>query len=168
MTLLYTNPLFLEHRTGAHHPERPERLQAVLRQLERTGLDQQCQRVPWSPASAELLAGVHKPEYLRQIEHFCQQGGGRIEEDTVCSPHSAGAARLAAGAACDAVSRVLAGEASTAGLVGSGDPTDPEAAIELEEPPSGPALHALTPASPGLLRGGRCGRGASRWQRRPR
>ena len=37
MTLLYSDPLFLEHRTG-RHPECPQRLEAILARLERAGL----------------------------------------------------------------------------------------------------------------------------------
>lgn len=108
MTLLYYDPLFLEHQTGSH-PERPERLTAVMRQLERSGLDQRCQRPAWKPATDEQLVRVHGAGYLEQVRDFCAEGGGPIEEDTVCSRRSFDAARLAAGAACDAVAQVLAG-----------------------------------------------------------
>jgi acetoin utilization deacetylase AcuC-like enzyme len=113
MALLYKHPLFLEHRTGTH-PERPERLIQVERQLERTGLDSRCRRPTWETATASQLAAVHGPDYAASIEDFCVAGGGRIEVDTVCSPKSFAAARLAAGAACDAVKRVVAGEDSRA------------------------------------------------------
>jgi acetoin utilization deacetylase AcuC-like enzyme len=109
MALLYYDPLFLEHRTGTH-PERPERLVQVVRQLQRTGLDQRCQRPTWLAATDEQLARVHKPEYAAKLQAYCAAGGGRIEEDTVCSQRSSDVARLAAGAACDAVGKVIRGE----------------------------------------------------------
>jgi acetoin utilization deacetylase AcuC-like enzyme len=108
MTLLYYDPLFLEHGTS-RHPERPERLLSVMRQLEREGLDRRCAQPTWETASAEQLALVHDGQYVAEIEEFSRQGGGRIEEDTVCSPQSFSAARLAAGAVCDAVARVVRG-----------------------------------------------------------
>ncbi len=108
MPLLYTSSTFLEHQTGGH-PERPERLLAITRQLERTGLARQCACPAWKPISAERLARVHEPGYVARLRQFCVAGGGRIEEDTVCSSRSYDAALLAAGAACDAVERVLAG-----------------------------------------------------------
>ncbi len=43
------------------------------------------------------------------VQAFCEGGGGRIESDTVCSERSFDAARLAAGATCDAVGQVLEG-----------------------------------------------------------
>jgi acetoin utilization deacetylase AcuC-like enzyme len=109
MTLLYYDPLFLEHRTGTH-PERAERLVQVMRHLERTALDQRCRRPAWEPVSSNRLALVHAPEYEAALAAYCRQGGGRIEADTVCSERSYDAARLAAGAACDAVERVLRGD----------------------------------------------------------
>ena len=33
-TLLVSHPSFLEHDTGPHHPERPDRLRAVLAALD--------------------------------------------------------------------------------------------------------------------------------------
>jgi acetoin utilization deacetylase AcuC-like enzyme len=109
MTLLYTDPRFLEHRTGSH-PERPERLVAVGRQLERTGLAVRCQQPHWELVSSARLAAVHSLEYAATIEQFCAAGGGRIEEDTLCSEQSYDVARLAAGAACDAVDRAVRGQ----------------------------------------------------------
>jgi len=109
MTLLYYDPLFLEHQTG-QHPERPERLTSIMRHLERTGLDRRCERPNWRPASLEQMGLVHTAQYLADLEAFSRQGGGRIEEDTVCGAKSYDVARLAAGAVCDAVQRVVRGE----------------------------------------------------------
>ncbi len=109
MTLLYSDPLFLAHRTGAH-PERPERLLQVVRHLERTGLDQHCERVKWQAVSSERLSRVHDAAYVAQLEEFARQGGGRIEADTVISADSYRVALHAAGAVCDAVLRVVRGD----------------------------------------------------------
>jgi len=110
MTLLYVDPRFEDHLTGPRHPERPERLLYVRRQLQRNGLDQRCTAPAWKEITSERLAQVHGAEYLAQVEQFCRAGGGRLEEDTVCSERSIDIARLAAGAVCDAVDRVLTGE----------------------------------------------------------
>jgi acetoin utilization deacetylase AcuC-like enzyme len=109
MTLLYSDPVFLEHRTG-RHPERPERLEQVVAQLHRTKLDQQCRAHAWAPISNERLARVHGQQYVQSVAAFAAQGGGRIEADTVVSPRSSEVALLAAGAVADAVTRVVAGE----------------------------------------------------------
>jgi acetoin utilization deacetylase AcuC-like enzyme len=113
MTLLYYDPCFLEHQTGGH-PERPERLIAVARHLERTGLDKRCERPSWHPVSDERLARVHDLSYARELLAFERAGGGRVEVDTVVGPGSVAVARLAAGAVCDAVERVVQGGDKTA------------------------------------------------------
>lgn len=113
MTLLYASPRFLDHQTGTH-PERPERLVQVVRHLERTGLRERCARPSWVPAERTLIEQVHQPQYLDELAAFAAGGGGRIEADTIVSKASYGVAQLAAGAAADAVLRVLAGEQTNA------------------------------------------------------
>jgi acetoin utilization deacetylase AcuC-like enzyme len=109
MTLLYYHDRLLDHDTGAH-PEQPARLAQVMSHLEREALVAQCRRENWQRISLQRLARVHKPEYAQQVEEFARHGGGRLEMDTVVSPASFDVAALAAGAAADAVDRVLRGE----------------------------------------------------------
>jgi acetoin utilization deacetylase AcuC-like enzyme len=112
-TWLYTDPRFLEHLTG-QHPERPERLVQVVRQLQRTGLWEQLHRPTWTPAQEEHLVRTHQRDYLKELQAFAKAGGGRIESDTVLCPDSYEIAKLAAGAAQDAVAQVLAGATKNA------------------------------------------------------
>lgn len=114
MTLLYSSAVFLEHETGSResgpHPEQPDRLRRVVQHLSDTGLTNRCPLRTWLPPAVERVARVHSPEYIAQVEQFAGAGGGRIEADTVMSRRSYEAAMLAAGAACDAVERVVAGD----------------------------------------------------------
>jgi acetoin utilization deacetylase AcuC-like enzyme len=109
MALLYSSPRFLDHDTG-DHPECAERLRQIMSQLDQTGLAKACRRPDWAPVSAERLARIHSPAYTEQVARFAGEGGGRIETDTMVSPASYDVALLAAGAVCDAVQRVVAGE----------------------------------------------------------
>jgi acetoin utilization deacetylase AcuC-like enzyme len=113
MTLLYTDPRYLEHLTGSH-PERPARLEAIAHELDRRQLVQRCVAPACPAVSLERLARVHLPDHVHRIEIYASAGGGRIEVDTVVSGESYNVALLAAGAACDAVDRVLRGEDHTA------------------------------------------------------
>lgn len=113
MTLLYTAPCFLDHRTGGH-PECPARLEAIVRELASRRLTQRCATPACPAAPLDRLVRVHSPEHVRQVEAFAHAGGGRIEVDTVVSPRSFDVALHAAGAAGDAVERVLGGEDRTA------------------------------------------------------
>src|SRR4029078_10802549 len=113
MTLLYYDPRFLDHDTG-NHPERPSRLRQIVARLESTGLTAQCARPTWEPASRARLERVHEPGHVDNVAAMASRGGGHLDPDTVVSPDSFDVAQLAAGAACDAVDRVLAGEDKTA------------------------------------------------------
>jgi acetoin utilization deacetylase AcuC-like enzyme len=113
MTLLYTDPRFLDHDTQ-RHPERAARLKAITAHLESTGLATKCAQPKWEPASMERIGRVHELAYVESIAALAANGGGRPESDTVVSPASFDVARLAAGAAADAVDRVLAGADRTA------------------------------------------------------
>jgi acetoin utilization deacetylase AcuC-like enzyme len=113
MTLLYTDPCFLEHDTG-DHPECAARLEAILAELGRRGLAERCVKPVWEAVSAERLGRVHAPGHAAAVRAFAAAGGGRIEVDTVVSPRSYVVALRAAGAACNAVDRVIAAEDRTA------------------------------------------------------
>jgi acetoin utilization deacetylase AcuC-like enzyme len=113
MTLLYYDPRFLEHDTGTH-PEQPERLRQIMARLDSTGVAARCVRPKWNGVSRARLERVHEPGHIERLAALAERGGGKIDSDTVVSPASFGVAELAAGAACDAVDRVLSGEAKTA------------------------------------------------------
>jgi acetoin utilization deacetylase AcuC-like enzyme len=113
MTLLYTDPRFLVHRTG-DHPENPSRLEHIVRLLDASGLAARCRRPAWQPALPAEIADVHEPAYISQVVEFIRRGGGQIESDTIVGPGSLEAALLAAGAVRDAVDRVLKGDDTTA------------------------------------------------------
>lgn len=113
MTLLYYDPRFLDHQTGSH-PERATRLEHVVERLDTRGLFHRCQRPVWEPVSRERITSVHQPGMVEMVETLSARGGGRVDADTVVSAASADVAKLAAGAVCDAVTRVLSGEANRA------------------------------------------------------
>jgi acetoin utilization deacetylase AcuC-like enzyme len=113
MTLLYYDPIFLEHDTGSH-PENAGRIRAVLKRLGDNGVDAECTKPDFGPATKDQLRHVHADDTIDSIESFAEGGGGRIEQDTVVSEKSFDAAQTAAGAACDAVRRVVGGEDKTA------------------------------------------------------
>jgi acetoin utilization deacetylase AcuC-like enzyme len=113
MTLLYTDPLFLRHQTG-HHPECPQRLEAITARLNEAGLPARCKAGVIKPIDVAEVAAVHRPTVIEFAETTCAHGGGRLEADTPVSEDSFSVALAAAGACCSAVEAVLAGEDSTA------------------------------------------------------
>ena len=131
MTLLYRDPIFLEHRTGSH-PENRRRLQAIEKQLEESGSATQCLEPTWAIANPEAIAKAHNADYIAEIEQYTAAGGGRIEADTVVSEHSFRAACRASGALLDAIDRVVT----------SNDENPQTNALCLVRPPGHHALHA--------------------------
>jgi acetoin utilization deacetylase AcuC-like enzyme len=111
MTLaLYTHLDMLDHRPGARHPERPERLRAVLDALEdASDLDLAVRDAPLVEAAD--LARVHPDAYVAHIDSAAPPAGvQKLDPDTFMSPGSLNAARRAAGAAVAAVRAVASGK----------------------------------------------------------
>ncbi len=107
---LFTDRRMLDHRVPNRHPERPERLQAILRQLERTGYFNTCPSGQVREATNDELIRVHSGDYVRRVADLEAKGGGMLDPDTWVAPGSNLAARFAAGAAIEAVSYVMSGK----------------------------------------------------------
>lgn len=116
MEVLYvTHPSFLAHETGAWHPERPLRLEAVERGVLSSGL--RVRRVQPPEIDRATLELVHDASYIDALNRFCKAGGGALDPDTVASPASWEAALRAAGAGPAAVEALQeAGPETTAFL----------------------------------------------------
>jgi acetoin utilization deacetylase AcuC-like enzyme len=108
---VYFHERFLDHDTGAWHPEAPDRLVAARRALASAAVPFEW-REP-SPAATAQIARVHTSEYIQDVERMAGRGGGALDMDTQVSEASYEAALLAAGAGVEAVERaVSAGERS--------------------------------------------------------
>jgi acetoin utilization deacetylase AcuC-like enzyme len=110
---LFTHPDMLAHCPGVGHPESPERLQAVLDALDAAdlGLD----RHAATEAAVADLERLHPADHVARLLAAAPDSGLRqLDADTVLSPGSVRAARLAAGAVIDAVRAVARGETARA------------------------------------------------------
>jgi acetoin utilization deacetylase AcuC-like enzyme len=114
MVALYTHLDMFDHRPGDGHPERPERLRAVVDALgDASDLD----LTPFEAPLAEVadLKRVHPAAYVEaMLAASPGSGRTRLDADTILSPGSIPAARRAAGAAVAAVRAVAAGQESRA------------------------------------------------------
>jgi len=109
---LYSHPACLRHDTGPGHPERPERLAAVLAALREAFPELGPVDAP--RASREQLRRVHADALVAQVLDVEPGGSIALDPDTVLSPGSAEAALRAVGALVAAVDAVLAGEVARA------------------------------------------------------
>ena len=107
--LIYYDPLCLQHDTGAH-PENAGRLKPLEGKLDDWVARWGATRPKYAPATLEQLKLVHAAGYIDSIREASEAGGRRLDPDTVTSPMSYEAARLASGAVADAVTRVVGGE----------------------------------------------------------
>ena len=113
-TLLVTHPAFLAHDAGAHHPERPARLEAVLKALDRaefSGLE----RRDAPEATLEQIARAHPAAFVEAVLAAMPKTGHiSFDADTICSAGSKEAVLRACGALVAAVDAVASGEARNA------------------------------------------------------
>ncbi len=112
--LLLSHELFAQHETPATHPERPARVEAVSRGLERFGLTEALSWHEPRRATDEELERVHRRGLVERLSQLAEAGGGPIDADTSTSAASFDAAAHAAGAGLDAVERIRDGEATRA------------------------------------------------------
>lgn len=112
--LLVTHQRYLDHEAGAHHPECPARLEAVLAGARDAGLADELLRAVPRAATRGELERVHTAAHIDTMERISAAGGGHIDADTSANAASYEAAVLAAGAGLEAIQRLDAGEADAA------------------------------------------------------
>jgi acetoin utilization deacetylase AcuC-like enzyme len=109
-TRLYTHRACLEHDPGRLHPERPQRLEAVLAALESPDFAA-LERIEAPRADKAQLSRMHDPRYIDLVmEAVPEFGRADLDADTSLSAGSGEAALRAAGAVVAAVDWAVAGE----------------------------------------------------------
>lgn len=107
---LYTHPDCEKHEMPGH-PERPDRLRAVMQRLSESGMLDDINVELAEEISDETLAMVHPPDYIEAIKAAePEEGLINVDPDTYMNNGSTRAAKLAAGACLQAVQDVLCGE----------------------------------------------------------
>jgi acetoin utilization deacetylase AcuC-like enzyme len=135
MLAFSSSPHFIDHLTGAHHPERPDRIRAIARALREA-------RIVTSPdpfpnfeidlgplpqaktpaleltptlADEKWLLTVHTRQHVERIRHVCELGGGVLDSsDTPVSHDSFDIALLSLGSLLGCCDAVMTGRAQRA------------------------------------------------------
>ena len=102
------DPRYRAHVGPPGHPERPERLEAVARALDR--VRPALTPLPARAADDEEILRVHARGLLEHVSSLVARAPARLDEDTFVARESLLAARLAAGAAIDLARAVARGE----------------------------------------------------------
>lgn len=108
--LIYSDD-FLKHKTGAFHPECPERLSAIVNTLKQVSWGDRLSWVSPTPLTQRdvipYLEKIHPPSYIQQVQKIAASGGGMLDRDTPISSLSYEIALLAVSAWLDGVDHVL-------------------------------------------------------------
>jgi acetoin utilization deacetylase AcuC-like enzyme len=113
-TLLISHPAGLNHLTPSGHPERPDRLRAVMQALDEERF-QTLKRLEAPNAPLETIALCHPMDYVLSLRDATpKQGIVSIDADTSMSPGSFEAATRAVGGATLAVDEVIGKRADNA------------------------------------------------------
>jgi len=122
-----SDPRFVNHLTGPHHPERPDRIRAIHKAVRAAGMIDspdpfpdfdialgpldgrgvKLREIEPVPAEEKWLATVHTPQHIEHVRRVCTVGGGVLDQgDTRVVRESWDLALLALGGVlrcCDAV-----------------------------------------------------------------
>lgn len=105
------HPAYLDHDMGAGHPESPNRLMAIMRQLEQSGTAGRLKNIQARKAEDEWITQIHNPSYVAALKtHQPRSGRVSLDPDTSMSAGSLAAAYLAVGGALAAVDAIMRGE----------------------------------------------------------
>lgn len=113
-TGFFFDDIFLEHKTTLDHPEKPQRLTAIIDNLKEKNLFSQLAQVPVTQVDMNQLLKVHTEEYIEHVKQVCQTGSGYLDSDTPVSEKSYEAALMAAGSVTSAIDAVMEGKIKNA------------------------------------------------------
>ncbi len=110
-----SHPDFMKHEMGRHHPECPERIQAIEDQLIQSRLDGHLKRIDPPLATEADITRVHSEDHLAFIKSKAPTSGyAMIDGDTIMNTATWNVTLRAAGAAIAAVDAVMKGEVNNA------------------------------------------------------
>ncbi len=106
---------YMRHKTGAYHPEIPERIAAVYRGVEGAGLLPKLVSIPPRPAPLRWIQEIHGTDYIEQFKNACLAGATEFHcpDNQMCG-ETFETALLAVGGVLDAVRSVMEGDIDNA------------------------------------------------------
>ncbi|MCK5719467.1 MAG: histone deacetylase family protein [Thiomargarita sp.] len=104
------HPDCLLHEMGSEHPEKPDRLNVIEKQIKISQLKEKIHRYEAPLATKQQLAQVHDSQYIEKVLNFVDESGvgfSYLDPDTMLVINTPNAALRAAGAAVHATDLVL-------------------------------------------------------------
>ena len=103
-TAIITSDTSTNHKTGLGHPEQPDRVTAIIKNLKKN------KNLIWKKNKKfdhKILDFTHTPEYVEQVENaFPKKGLAFLDADTIISPGSKDATYDAVGSLISAIDGV--------------------------------------------------------------
>jgi len=103
-TAIITSDTSINHLTGNGHPERPERVVAIIEKLKKR------KKLIWDKPKKfdlDILKKVHDEKYIDMVQKsFPKEGSKYLDGDTVISPGSEKATRDAVGSILKAIDSI--------------------------------------------------------------
>jgi acetoin utilization deacetylase AcuC-like enzyme len=109
-TAIVADRAYMAHAPGRHHPERPERIAALVEMSEHLRRPYLKHYAPRAATIAELRLG-HDADYIASVERSAGLERFDFDGDTHSSPATWATARLAAGGVLTAIAAVADGDA---------------------------------------------------------
>jgi acetoin utilization deacetylase AcuC-like enzyme len=97
--------VFLKH-DYPDHPERKERLEAIMEHLDREGLLKETLNIEPRRAKPDEVSLNHDTSYIQEVHDFCQSGGGFLDPDTYAVEESYDVALTAVGAVLEGIDQL--------------------------------------------------------------
>jgi len=106
---------YLLHLTGNYHPECPERLLAIHKWLETSGMLGKLVPIKVTRANQRWIEAVHNIHYIMRFDEACIAGMGEFEHpDNAICRDTFETAFLAVGGVLNAIDAVITGEVDNA------------------------------------------------------
>jgi acetoin utilization deacetylase AcuC-like enzyme len=110
-TGLVYGEIYLEHDTGPHHPERPQRLTAIIEALENSALLHRLLRIEPEPAERNVLELCHTARYIDEFKSAVEDSDPFLStEECILSPATFEVALCAVGGVLKGVDHVMEGK----------------------------------------------------------
>jgi len=111
-TCFLYDEVYLNHKTGENHPEKPERLTAIEKKVKQAGWYKNLMLIQSREAELYIIALVHNKEYIEKVKKECEAGYSTLSTgDTDICEESYSTALKAAGGVLSVVDAVVSGKA---------------------------------------------------------
>ncbi|MDH3558535.1 MAG: histone deacetylase, partial [Deltaproteobacteria bacterium] len=110
-TGLVYGEVYLQHETGRHHPEKPQRLTAIIETLEAAGLLDKLLRIEPAPAERSVLELCHTSRYIDEFKSAVEHSDPFLNTpECILSPATFEVALCAVGGVLKGIDKVMEGK----------------------------------------------------------